>query len=213
METALDFLSTAAVASEIRSLQLSLQIDVKYLWSTPEREAPPELPWHGRHSAWLQLRDRLPELENLRQLSIWLDAAGQIEREDLLYRKDTFELDARLAPFLRVSIPAIPPEQRGDHPWWQERDTFPSHPYVVGRGFSEFWQEPSVVPDIMWYPEYRRPTLYTTADEHIRRKEVSCIPPRPFPHIRALRAGESASDLYRVWKGKRKVSEDRGMMF
>lgn len=176
METALDFLSISPIACEITSLQLSLQIEVHPHWNTPE-DAPLKLPWHGRLSTWLQLRDQLPELKSLRSLSIWMDAASQMARYNLLTNTKLFKFDECLFPFLRVSIPlakledetysAIRPTRplrpNASNHWPPRIEHLPPDTCVIGRGHAEFWQELDLAPEITWYPNYSDVKLYMTA--------------------------------------------------
>lgn len=153
VETALDFLSIPAIGPDIRSLQISLQLEIhRYLTDTTE--APPKLPWHGRASAWRQLRELLPELVQLRSLHVWLDAAAQSSRCMLLYDGKAFEFDARLMPFMRVSIPM---EEWGGkyHPLGID-----SRKGVFCRGIAEYWQDLHIAPEISWYPNYISERLY-----------------------------------------------------
>lgn len=104
VETALQFLSIPAIAPEITSLQLSLQLDIRR-GLRDGVETLPNLPWHGSASAWQQLRDHLSKLENLRRPDVWLDAADQLSRCSLIINKEAFNFDARLVAFMRVSVP------------------------------------------------------------------------------------------------------------
>lgn len=189
VETALGFLSIAAIAPEIRSLKLSLQIDVHYYYASGD-EIPPSLPWHSRLSSWLRLRDRLLELENLRYLNVWLDAASgsariyQLARYALLSEEEAFNFDARLVPFLRVSIPL---RQHDDGTFHDVR--LGPREYIVGRGDSEFWQEPSAVPDITWYGTAMGPAVLMQHFSDRRYGIVGGVS-RAFRKWRARRQGE-----------------------
>ena len=154
VETALDFLSIPSIAPDVRALQLSLQLELWYKRNDGEEPAP-ELPWHGRASSWWQLRDRLPELQSLSQLDIWLDAASPGERFWVVSDRAQLEFDARLTPFLRVSIP--------EHQFSRERlprGSLLTRQGFVGRGTAEYWQDPDIAPDITWWPHYSGEQLY-----------------------------------------------------
>ena len=124
-------------------------------------EAPPKLPWYGRASAWQQLRDRLSELENLRRLDVWLDAADQLSRCRLVSRQEGFSFEGRLAPFMRVSIPLDQTEGGRYYPI-----SFEPRKGVFGRGMAEFWQALEITPEITWFPDYRSVLLYEKPEDY-----------------------------------------------
>ena len=100
--------------------------------------ATPMLPWHGSADAWRQLRDHLPELENLRHLSIWLDPSSQYARWDLLHMPDLLRFDRRLLPFLRVSVPL---SQEEDGSYRPVRNLPPHDCEIVARGEPSWFQK------------------------------------------------------------------------
>lgn len=188
-ETALDFLSIRgpAIVPDIKSLQLSIQV------SAPRRsegwgDIPPELPWHCTPDTWMSLRDSLAEMNNLCHLSVWLDACSQMAREYLLF--DYFYLfvfDPRPEPILRVSIPIS--DRLSDY--YPSRHTMP---YVVERGTSELWQEPSIAPHITFSERYGTRSLYQVARHG--------GPVGPFPLRRTLRRYFSDNLDVSKWKSR-----------
>lgn len=158
METALDFLSIRkpAISSEIKSLQLSLQISAGPGPGGYD-DIPPELPWHCTAGAWISLRDYLAELDNLRHLSVWLDACSPQAREYLVISRDLLVIDPRLLPIMRLSIPL------DEDWWWYYHSSYPALPYAVRRGMTELWQEPSIAPHITFAPRYGLNSLYQVA--------------------------------------------------
>lgn len=102
----------------------------------------------------------MPDLENLCRLSIWLDAASQWPRSILVECKEAFNFDPRLVPFLRVSIPL---SERDDGTYYPEE--FDPRECIFGRGHAQFWQKPSVAPEITWSGNYRHAQMYQTAEE------------------------------------------------
>lgn len=152
-ETALDFLK---IVPEIKSLLLAIQV------KPPRRsegwdDIPPELPWHCSPNTWISLRDSLAKMDNLRHLSVWVDACSQMAREHLLFDYyDLFIFDPRLEPILRLSKPI-------SDDWSVYYPSGGATPYVVKRGMSHFWQEPTVAPHITFSPWYGTETLYRPA--------------------------------------------------
>lgn len=148
MDTALNFLSfrpNRAVPSEVRSLQLSLNIDAGYKSIHGAVPARPLLPWHATLDGWLRLRDQLPELESLRHLSIWLDAGSQDARGKLISLKEPLDLDARIVPFAKLSLPMAEPNlgrYAGGN--FAPVEFQPRLYTVVARDDSNYWQEPSI---------------------------------------------------------------------
>lgn len=166
-ETAIDFLSArnTAILPDIRYIQLSLNFDapLPMPWLYLPR---PELPWHAGIREWLKLRDRLPELESLRSLSIWLDAASQHVRGHLLNLERPLDFDARLVPFVRVSLPVSEREDGRLAAGTSREVVFQPREYaVIARGNSEFSQEARIAPAITWYPIYDVVPLYRLEPE------------------------------------------------
>lgn len=154
METALDFFCVrrSAITSEIKSLQLALQISAQAGpggWS----DVPPELPWHGLADDYLSLKDRLPELESLRHLSTWLDAAPPSARDNLMVYGDLFKVDPRLVPIVRLSLPV-------DEFWGEKYLSRLTLPYAVLRGMTELRQEPAIAPEITFAHRYGFGPIY-----------------------------------------------------
>lgn len=142
---------------EINSLQLSIQVNTPYLSSDGWDDIPPELPWHCSPNTWISLRDSLTEMDNLRHLSVWLDSSSRTGRQYLMFDWFcVFGFDPRLEPILRVSKPV--------NDFWS--DYYPRHnitPYVVKRGMSELWQEPTIEPHITFSERHEAPGLYQVA--------------------------------------------------
>lgn len=155
VETALDFLleRNAIIIPEIKSLQLSVQLDVRQIQPYPA--------WHARVSAWADLRKRLSILSNLTRVSIWMDAAKPELRRDLAGETELFDFDAHLTPVLRLSMPIYDRGNGNYIPIFQPRDYT-----VVGRGLSHWWQEPCIEPSITWCTGWGYPDLYDREEDH-----------------------------------------------
>lgn len=70
---------------------------------------------------------------------------------------DLFIFDPRIAPILRLSKPI-------DDYWWDYYLSYrPVKPYLVGRGMSELWQEPTIAPHITFSRRYGNQPLYQEA--------------------------------------------------
>lgn len=174
VETALDFFCVrrSAITSEIKSLQLALQISAQAGpggWS----DVPPHLPWHGIADSYLSLKDCLPELESLHHLSIWLDAASPNARDNLMVYGDLFKVDQRLVPIVRLSLPV-------DEFWGERYLSRLVLPYVVLRGMTELRQEPTIAPEITFSHRYGPGPLYQVVRHGCHAKGHSHRPRRGY---------------------------------
>lgn len=155
VETAFDFLSARnrPILSEIKSLQLSVQLD--------KDKFPPCAPWHAGVEDWIELRNRLPVLSNITRLSIWMDAANPYLRRNFPVEHGLFDFDALLWPGMRLSIPVWDVDDGRYIPFFRARDYT-----VIGRGVPNWWQEPSIAPQITWYSGWGGVDVYDRQDDH-----------------------------------------------
>ena len=132
---------------------------------------------------------RLSNLENLRHLSVWLDAASQWSRNILIRCDEAFDFDERLVPFLRASIPLSQADNGRYYP-----EVFKPRQCVFARGHAQFWQSPSAAPNITWSENYRHAEMYITAEDIRRRPRILIQPVR--------RIDLTASEQVRRWTSR-----------